>query len=184
MVELPLARKRRFMTDYGLPASDAEMFVNDMALGNYYEGAISGVKSPKAVANWVINGLQAKLAEGECGLTDLKFNPGAIGELVGLVEGGQINSRIAQEVFAVMFDTGKAPAVIVEEKGLAQVNDTSELGAMCREVIEANPGPAEDFRNGKEAALNFLKGQVMKTSRGMANPQVVGELLEQILNNE
>jgi len=184
MVELPLARKRRFMTDYGLPASDAEMFVNDMALGNYYEGAISDVKSPKAVANWVINGLQAKLAEGECGLTDLKFNPGAIGELVGLVEGGQINSRIAQEVFAVMFDTGKAPAVIVEEKGLAQVNDTSELGAMCREVIEANPGPAEDFRNGKEAALNFLKGQVMKTSRGMANPQVVGELLEQILNNE
>ena len=88
MVELPLVRKRRFMADYGLPASDAGVFVNDMALGDYFEGAISGVKSPKAVANWVINNLQAKLAESECGLTDLKFNPGAIGELVGLVEGG------------------------------------------------------------------------------------------------
>jgi len=101
--------------------------------------------------------------------------------LVGLVESSQISSKIAQEVFAEMFETGKTPTEIVEEKGLAQVSDTGELEAMCREVIEANPGPADDFRNGKEAALNFLKGQVMRASRGKANPQMVGDLLASIL---
>jgi len=181
VVELPLARKRRFMADYNLPAGDADVFVNDPALGDYFEGAIADVKSPKAVANWVINNLQAKLAESATKLGEVNFTPTAIGQLVGLVEGGQISSKIAQEVFAEMFETGKTPAAIVEEKGLAQVSDSGELEAMCREVIEANPGPAEDFRNGKEAALNFLKGQVMKASRGKANPQMVGELLASIL---
>lgn len=183
MVELPMTRKRRFMADYSLPEGDAEVFINDPALGDYFEGAVGGVKNPKAVANWVINNLQAKLTESETGLASVKFEAGAIGELVGLVEGGQISSKIAQEVFAEMFASGKAPATIVEEKGLAQVSDSGELESMCRDVIEANPGPAEDFRNGKEAALNFLKGQVMKASRGKANPQMVGELLAQILKS-
>ncbi len=181
VVELPLARKRRFMSDYSLPENDADVFVNDPELSEYFEGAVGTVKNPKAVANWVINNLQAKLAETESGLGVVKFQPEAIGELVGLVEGGQISSKIAQEVFAEMFESGKAPAAIVEEKGLAQVSDSGELESICREVIEVNPGPADDFRNGKEAALNFLKGQVMKASRGKANPQMVGELLTQIL---
>tara|TARA_Y100001960_G_C14717453_1_gene850447 strand:- start:491 stop:1798 length:1308 start_codon:yes stop_codon:yes gene_type:complete len=181
VVELPLARKRRFMSDYSLPENDADVFVNDPELSEYFEGAVGTVKNPKAVANWVINNLQAKLAETESGLGVVKFQPEAIGELVGLVEGGQISSKIAQEVFAEMFESGKAPAAIVEEKGLAQVSDSGELESICREVIGVNPGPADDFRNGKEAALNFLKGQVMKASRGKANPQMVGELLTQIL---
>ena len=181
VVELPLARKRRFMGEYSLPENDADFFVNDPALGDYFEGAIGAVKNPKAVANWVINNLQAKLAEAEVDLSMVKFPPEAIGELVSLVEGGQISSKIAQEVFAEMFVSGKGPAAIVEEKGLAQVSDSAELESICREVIAANPGPADDFRNGKEAALNFLKGQVMKASRGKANPQMVGELLAQIL---
>lgn len=183
VVELPLARKRRLMDDVGIPASDAEVLVNDPALGDYFEGAIAGVKNPKAVANWVINNLQARLAESESALADIKFAPTAIRELVGLVECGQISNRIAQEVFAEMFETGKAPAAIVEEQGLAQMNDSGELETMCREVIEANPAPADDFRNGKETALNFLKGQVMKASRGKANPKMVGELLAKILNS-
>ena len=183
VVELPLARKRRFMADYGLPEGDADVFVNDPALGEYFESAIGGVKTPKGVANWVINNLQAKLSEVESSLAEVKFEASALGELVGLVETGQISSRIAQEVFVEMFETGTAPAQIVEEKGLAQVSDSGELEAMCREVIEANPGPADDFRNGKEAALNFLKGQVMKASRGKANPQMVGELLATILKS-
>ena len=181
VVELPLARKRRFMSDYSLPENDADVFVNDPELAEYFEGAVGTVKNPKAVANWVINNLQAKLAETESGLGGVKFQPEAIGELVGLVEAGQISSKIAQEVFSEMFESGKPPAAIVEEKGLAQVSDSGELESICREVIDANPGPADDFRNGKEAALNFLKGQVMKASRGKANPQMVGELLAQIL---
>jgi aspartyl-tRNA(Asn)/glutamyl-tRNA(Gln) amidotransferase subunit B len=182
VVELPLARKRRFMTDYQLPPGDADVFVSDAALGDYFEEAAKGVKNPKAVANWVINTLQAKMTENGLGLTEVRFGPPAIGELVNLVEGGQINSRIAQEVFVEMFNSGANPAVIVEEKGLLQVSDSGELEQMCRDAIAANPGSADDFRNGKAVALNFLKGQVMKASRGKANPQMVGELLEQILN--
>ena len=183
VMELPLARKQRLMADYQLPASDAEVFVGDAALGDYFEVAAKGAKNPKAVANWVMNNLQAKLTETGGSTADLKFESSAIGELVGLVEDNKINSKIAQDVFAEMFESGKAPAVIVEEKGLSQVSDSAELEAFCDEAIEANPGPAQDFRNGKETALNFLKGQVMKASRGKANPQMVGELLKKILGS-
>ncbi len=183
VVELPMARKRRFIADYKLPAADADVFIGDTALGDYFEKAAAGAKHPKAVANWVMNNLQAMLTESGGTVADIKFKPTAIGELVALVEGGQINNRIAQDVFAEMFENGKPPAVIVEEQGLSQVSDSSELEAYCNEAIEANPGPAEDFRNGKEAALNFLKGQVMKASCGKANPQMVGEFLKKILSS-
>jgi aspartyl-tRNA(Asn)/glutamyl-tRNA(Gln) amidotransferase subunit B len=183
VVELPLARKQRLMADYQLPASDAEVLVGDAALGDYFEKSASGAKNPKAVANWVMNNLKAKLAETDSTVDDVKFEASAIGELVGLVEGGQISSKIAQDVFVEMFESGKSPTTIVEEKGLSQVSDSGELEAFCNEAIEANPGPAEDFRNGTEAALNFLKGQVMKASRGKANPQMVGELLKKNLGS-
>jgi aspartyl-tRNA(Asn)/glutamyl-tRNA(Gln) amidotransferase subunit B len=183
VMELPLARKRRLMADFQLPASDAEVFVGDAALGDYFEVAAKDAKNPKAVANWVMNNLQAKLVETGGSVADVKFEASAIGELVGLIEGGQINSKIAQDVFVEMFESGKSPAAIIEEKGLSQVSDSGELEAFCNEAIEANPGPAEDFRNGKETALNFLKGQVMKASRGKANPQMVGELLKKILGS-
>ena len=183
VVELPLARKRRLMAEYGLPEGDADVFVGDVSLGDYYEQAAKDATSPKLVANWVINNLQAKLVETETSVSDLKFPPNAIGELVGLVEKGEISSKIAQQIFADMFETGNSPANIVKEQGLAQVSDSGELEAFCQEAIEANPGPAEDFRNGKEAALNFLKGQVMKASRGQANPQLVGDLLKKMLTD-
>ena len=183
VVELPLARKRRFMTSFQLPESGAEVLVADARLGDYFEEVSGGVKNPKLVANWVINNLRAKLAETGISIADLKFSPTAIAELVGLVEGGQISSNMAQEIFADMFETGKDPKVIVEEKGLSQMSESGELEAFCRDAIEANPGPVDDFRKGKETALNFLKGQVMKASRGKANPQMVGDLLVKILNS-
>jgi aspartyl-tRNA(Asn)/glutamyl-tRNA(Gln) amidotransferase subunit B len=181
VVELPLARKQRFMRDYQLPAPDAEAFVQDAPLGNYFEAAAKGAKNPKAVANWVINNLRARLTESSSTLADLKFKPGAIRELIDLVEGGKINTKIAQEVFNQMFDSGEAPAAIVEKKGLSQVSDTGAIEKFCDEAIAANPGPAADFRAGKVAALNFLKGQVMKLSKGKANPGLVGEILERKL---
>ena len=141
-----------------------------------------GAKNPKAVANWVINSLRAKMTENSLSFADVRFGPAAIGELVNLVEGGQISSRIAQKVFGEMFNSGESPAAIVEAKGLLQVSDSGELEQMCRDAIATNPGSADDFRNGKVAALNFLKGQVMKASQGKANTQMVGELLEQILD--
>jgi aspartyl-tRNA(Asn)/glutamyl-tRNA(Gln) amidotransferase subunit B len=181
VVELPLARKQRFMRDYQLPASDAQTFVWDVPLGNYFEGITKKSKNPKAVANWVINNLRAKLTESQTTLAELKFKPEGIVELVGLVGNTTINSASAQQVFAEMFDTGKSPAAIVKEKGLAQVSDIGAIEKFCDEAIAANPGPVADFKSGKAAALNFLKGQVMKLSKGNANPALAGEILEKKL---
>ena len=181
VVELPLARKQRFMSSYHLPATDAETFVSDVPLGNYFEVAARAVNNPKAVANWVINNLRAKLAETGTSLEAVKIPPVAIQELVALVEAGKISSKIAQEVFTEMFTTGEAPFRIVENKGLAQVSDTGAIEKFCDEAIAANPGPAADFKAGKAAALNFLKGQVMRASKGKANPALVGEILERKL---
>ena len=182
VVELPLARKRRFMEAYKLPDGDADVFVNDVALGNYFEQIAVKVEQPKALANWVINNLQAKLTESETSLQELKFDASALLELIKLVDSGKISTKIAQTVFIEMFDTGKSPAAIVEEKGLVQVSDSGAIETFCQQAIDANPGPADDFRKGKEAALNFLKGQVMKLSRGKANPALVGEVLKRMLN--
>ena len=208
VVELPLARKQRFMRDYQLPASDAQTFVWDVPLGNYFEGLVKQAKSPKAaaidpdqperalealgmladqaksrkaVANWVINNLRAKMAEAQVALADLKFKPDAILELIDSVDSGKISTKMAQDVFAEMFTTGEAPASIVGRKGLAQVSDAGAIEKLCDQAIAANPGPAADYRAGKAAALNFLKGQVMKLSKGKANPALAGEILERKL---
>ncbi len=198
VVELPLARKQRLIRDFGIPAGDAEVFKSNVALGNYFEGIAKQAKSPKAVANWVINNLQSKLAEANAKeaaeqasmgleeiqlltLADLKFKPEALLELVGLVEAKTISSSAAQQVFAEMFETGKAPAAIVQERGLAQVSDTGAIEKFCDEAIAANPNPVADYKAGRLAALNSLKGYVMKLSKGKANPAVVGEILERKL---
>ena len=183
VVELPLARKQRFMREYQLPAPDAQAFVWDAPLGNYFETAAKQAKNGKSVANWVINNLRAKLAESSTTLPELKFQPDAIPELVDLVESGKISNKIAQDVFAEMFASGDAPAKIVEKKGLVQVSDTGAIEKFCDEAIAANPGPAADFKAGKAAALNFLKGQVMKLSKGKANPALVGQILEKKLKS-
>jgi aspartyl-tRNA(Asn)/glutamyl-tRNA(Gln) amidotransferase subunit B len=197
VVELPLVRKQRFMRDYQLPAGDAEVFKNDVALGNYFEPIAKQSKNPKAVANWVINNLRAMMAAGTAAkgqdawaetepvkamqFDDLKFKPEFFNELLELVAGGKISSKIAQDVFADMFNTGKSPSAIVQEKGLVQVSDTGAIEKFCDEAIAANPNSVADYKAGKVAALNFLKGQVMKLSKGKANPNLAGEILEKKL---
>jgi aspartyl-tRNA(Asn)/glutamyl-tRNA(Gln) amidotransferase subunit B len=204
VVELPLARKQRFMRDYQLPAGDAEVFKNDVALGNYFEPIAKQSKNPKAVANWVINNLRAKISRSSSrgnealieesdapqtvsvsddAFAGLKFKPEGILELVNLVDSKTISSKIAQDVFTEMFNTGKSPAAIVQEKGLVQVSDTGAIEKFCDEAIAANPNSVTDYKAGKVAALNFLKGQVMKLSKGKANPNLVGEILEKKLKN-
>ncbi len=200
VVELPLARKQRFMRDYQLPAADAEAFKTDRPLGDYFERIARQARNPKAVANWVINNLRAKISEaneklaaeqaasgkepeanGALTLADLKFKPESLLELTALVDSGKISTKIAQDVFAEMFQKGESPAAIVERKGLAQVSDAGAVEKYCDEVIAAHPGPAADFKAGKAAALNFLKGQVMKLSKGKVNPGLAGEILERKL---
>lgn len=181
MVELPLARKQRLMQDFQLPASDAQTLATDPALGDYFEKAACGAKAPKAIANWIINNLRAQLAHSGATLALVRFAPGAIAELAGLVDSGKISSKIAQEVFLEMFATGDAPGAIVDRKGLAQVSDTGAIEKLCDEAIAAHPKSAADYRAGNVNALNFLKGQVMKASRGKANPGLAGEILDRKL---
>ena len=118
------------------------------------------------------------MAETATPLSALKFPATGIHDLIELVDSGKINSKIAQDVFAEMFASGDSPASIVDKKGLAQVSDSGAIERFCDEAISANPRSVEDFKAGKTAALNFLKGQVMKLSKGKANPNLVGELLE------
>jgi aspartyl-tRNA(Asn)/glutamyl-tRNA(Gln) amidotransferase subunit B len=181
VVELPLAKKQRFMREFQLPASDAQTFVWDAPLGAYFESLARRSKSPKAAANWIINNLRAKLTETHTALADLKFKPESILELIELVESKKINSSIGQQVFGEMFASGESPGAIVEKKGLAQVSDTGAIEGFCDQAIAANPGPVADYKAGKVAALNFLKGQVMKLSNGKANPNLIGEILERKL---
>jgi Asp-tRNA(Asn)/Glu-tRNA(Gln) amidotransferase B subunit len=141
-------------------------------LGDYFEKIAPSAKNPKAAANWIINNLRAKLAETGATLADLKFKPEYILDLVDLVESRKISSSIAQQVFAEMFASGEAPGAIVEKKGWAQVSDTGAIEAFAIRPSPRIPGrwritnPAR-----KAAALNFLKGQVMKLSKGKANPE-------------
>ncbi len=201
VVELPLTRKQRFITDYQLPAGDAQAFVSDRPLAEYFEKLAKQSKNPKSIANWLINNLRAKMTESNEKLADeqsamgiepedqqtftlaeVKFKPEGILELVNLIESGKISSKIAQDVFGEMFETGEAPDTIVQKKGLAQVSDTGAIERFCDDAIAANPNSVADFKAGKVAALNFLKGQVMKLSKGKANPNLIGEMLEKKLS--
>ncbi len=181
VVELPLAKKQRLMSKYQLPASDAQTFVWDRALGDYFEHLAPRSKNPKAAANWIINNLRAKLAASGATLAELNFKPEYILDLMELVESRQISGTMAQQVFAEMFETGGAPNLIVKEKGWAQVSDAAAIEALCDQALAAHPGPVADYKAGKAAALNFLKGQVMKLSKGKANPNLAGEILEKKL---
>ena len=121
------------------------------------------------------------MSESSTTLAEVKIQGTALLELIALIDTGKISSKIAQDVFIEMFNTGEAAASIVEKKGLLQVSDVGALEAFCDQVISANPRSVADFKAGKPAALNFLKGQVMKLSKGKANPNVVGEILERKL---
>ncbi len=175
--ELPEARRHRFMQQYGLPEYDAGVLVADMALAAYYEQAAGQSKNPKAISNWVMTELLGKLAEAKQTIAHCPIAPLQLAELVALVDGGQISGKIGKEVFAEMFASGKSPSLIVKEKGLMQVSDTAAIEAFVDEAIAKNPKSVADFKAGNQAAINFLKGYVMKLSQGKVNPRLVGEIL-------
>jgi aspartyl-tRNA(Asn)/glutamyl-tRNA(Gln) amidotransferase subunit B len=182
MPELPWDKRARFVASYGVSDYDAGVLANDLDLAAYFETAAKGAKKPKNVANWILNDLQSTLSAESLTIGDCPIPPAALDELVNLIDAGTINGKQGKEVFAEMFASKKSAAAIVKERGLEQVSDTGAIEAFCDEVIAANPGPAADFRAGKEAALNFLKGQVMKLSKGKANPGLAGEILAKKLS--
>jgi aspartyl-tRNA(Asn)/glutamyl-tRNA(Gln) amidotransferase subunit B len=179
--ELPRAKRARFVEQYQVSSYDAGVLADDLALAKYFETAAKGAKKPKNVANWILNDLQSALSSTSKTISDCPIPPEALDELVNLIESGKISGKQAKEVFAEMFASGKPAAKIVKEKGIEQLSDTGEIEAFCDQAIAANPKPAADFKAGNAASLNFLKGQVMKLSKGKANPQLAGEILERKL---
>jgi aspartyl-tRNA(Asn)/glutamyl-tRNA(Gln) amidotransferase subunit B len=181
--ELPKAKRARFVEQYQVSAYDAGVLANDLDLARYFETAAKGAKNPKNVANWILNDLQSALRTDGKTINDCPIPPEALDELVNLIDSGQISGKQGKEVFAEMFASGKGAAAIVKEKGIEQLSDASAIEALCEQVIAANPKPAADFKAGNAASLNFLKGQVMKLSKGNANPQLAGEILKRKLKS-
>ena len=179
--ELPWEKRSRYVADFGVTEYDAAVLANDLALSRYFETAARGAKKPKSVANWMLNDLQSALSGADRTITDCPIAPTALDELVNLIDDGKINSKQGKEVFAEMFTSGKAAAVIVKEKGLEQVSDTGAIEALCDQAIAASPRAVAEYKAGKLAAINAIKGQVMKLSKGQANPTLVSEILEKKL---
>ena len=179
--ELPKAKRARFVQQYQVSPYDAGVLANDLDLARYFEAAAKGAKRPKNIANWILNDLQNTLSNAGKTINDCPMAPEALDELVNLIDSGKISGKQGKEVFAEMFASSKAAAAIVKEKGIEQLSDASAIEALCDQVIAANPKPAADFKAGNAASLNFLKGQVMKLSKGKANPQLAGEILERKL---
>jgi len=181
--ELPRAKRARFVQQYQVSPYDAGVLADDLDLAHYFETAAKAAKKPKNIANWVLNDLQNALSTSGKTINDCPIPPQALDELVNLIESGKISSKQGKEVFADMFASGKGAGAIVKEKGIEQLSDASAIEALCDEVIAANPKPSADFKAGHAASLNFLKGRVMKLSKGKANPQLVGEILERKLKS-
>jgi len=175
--ELPKAKRARFIEQYKVSDYDAGVLANDLQLAHYFEMAAKGARKPKNVANWILNDLQRALTSSSRTIDDCPIPPESLDELVNLIDSGKISGKQGKEVFSEMFASGKSASAIVQEKGVEQLSDSDAIEALCDEVIAANPKPAADFRAGNAASLNFLKGQVMKISKGQANPQIAGEIL-------
>lgn len=179
--ELPEAKRARFVRQYEVTPYDAAVLASDLELAAYFERAAEKASKPKSVANWILNELQSALASAGLSVANSPVSPSSLPELVRLIDSGKISRKQAKEVFAEMFATGKSAAEIVQARGLEQVSDLGAIEKLCEEVIASNPKPVADFRAGNPASLNFLKGQLMKLSRGRANPQLAGEILERKL---
>jgi len=179
--ELPHAKRSRFMREYEVSDYDAGVLADKVQLAAYFESAAKGARKPKNVANWILNDLQSALATSGRTISDCPIPPEALDELVALIDSGKISSKQGKDVFAEMFASGKPAAVIVRERGIEQVSDSGAIESLCEQVIAANPKPVADFQAGNTASLNFLKGQVIKLSKGKANPQLAGEILERKL---
>ena len=180
--ELPWEKRERFVRKYGVSEYDAGVLADDLELSVYFEAAAKNAPKPKAIANYVLNDLLSALGAASKSIGACPIPPQQLNELVDLIDSGKISSKQGKDVFAEMFGTGKPPGLIVEEKGLKQESDLGAIEAFCSEVIGANPKSVEDYKAGKAAAINFLKGQVMKLSKGKANPNLVGATLVRLLS--
>ncbi|MBZ5672877.1 MAG: Asp-tRNA(Asn)/Glu-tRNA(Gln) amidotransferase subunit GatB [Acidobacteriia bacterium] len=181
MPELPAARRARFIKDYKIQPAVAQALTQDSATSVYFEGTATSSGDPQAAANWIIGDLTYSLKEAGKDIKESPISSGTLGSLVGMVSQGKISGKLAKEIFPKMFTTGKEPDVIMAEEGLTQISDEGALGKIIDEVIATNPKQLEQYRSGKTTVMNFFLGQVMKASRGQADPAAVTRLLKEKL---
>jgi aspartyl-tRNA(Asn)/glutamyl-tRNA(Gln) amidotransferase subunit B len=181
--ELPDSRKARYVKDYGLPSYDAEVITASKQLADFFEDSLNYTKDAKAVANWIMGDLLGYLNANNLEFSQVKVTGRGLGEMIGLIEKGTISGKIAKTVFREMLETGKSPQSIVEEKGLVQINDEGAIKAVVEKVVANNPQSVADFKAGKEKAIGFLVGQVMKETKGKANPGLVNKLIVDAINS-
>ncbi len=180
MPELPARTRERFVTELGLPEADARLLTEERPLALYFEAAARGA-DPRKVASWIGSELLRELNRQGLDVADSPVPPGRLGELVALIDDGTISGKIAKDVFGKMVATGEAPRTIVEREGLVQVTDGAALEEAAKVVVAANPKQAEQYRAGQTKMIGFFVGQVMKTTGGKANPQLVNDILRRLL---
>lgn len=179
--ELPMEKRGRFVRQYQIPEYDAGVLTSSRALADYYEACVRGFPEPKTVSNWVMGELLGALKSDDREITDCPITPSLLGEMLRLIKDGTISGKIAKTVFEEMYRTGKDASRVVKEKGLVQVTDHGVIEEAIGRVLEANPDLLEAYQKGKEKLFGFFVGQVMKETRGKANPQLVNELLKKRL---
>ena len=177
MPELPEDRRNRFMEQYGLTYADASQLTSELALADYYEAAAAASGNPRSASNWIRTELLRELETSGLSAAASPVPPSELGALVRLIDEEKISGKQGKDVLVEMFKSGKAAQTIIEEQGLVQVSDTGEIDALIQNVIEANPGQLASYRAGKETLFGFFVGQVIKASKGKANPKVVNERL-------
>jgi aspartyl-tRNA(Asn)/glutamyl-tRNA(Gln) amidotransferase subunit B len=180
--ELPEAKRTRFVTAYCITPYDAEVLTSTQARADYFEAVTKAGGSGKSAANWMQTELLRRLNDSGKEIEASPVTPAALAELLKLVESGQITGSIGKKVFATMFESGLGAAEIVAAEGLAQISDTSAIEQAAREVIEKNPDNVAKFRSGNEGVFKFFVGQVMKATRGQANPQAVNDIVRKLLS--
>lgn len=177
--ELPDARKARYMEQYGLSAYDAGVITSDKSLADFFEETTKYCQDPKLAANWLMGDVLGYLNAQQKELADIQLTPEQLGKMIALIEKGTISSKIAKQVFSELVTNGGDPETIVKEKGLVQISDEGQLAEIVARVVENNPQSVADFKNGKDRAIGYLVGQVMKETKGKANPQLVNKLLRE-----
>jgi len=179
--ELPDDKKQRFVEQYAMPPEDARTLTSSRNLADYFETVGKGVKDKRLAVNWVTGAVLGLLRTEGLSIDAAPVSAEDLAELLTLLENGAISAKAAKTVFDDMVSSKKAPGTIVREKGLEQVSDQSELAAMVAEVIAANPDEHQSYKEGKTKLFSFFMGQIMKKSRGKADPKMVTELLKQKL---
>jgi aspartyl-tRNA(Asn)/glutamyl-tRNA(Gln) amidotransferase subunit B len=179
--ELPASRRARFLEQYGLPADAADLLTSERDLADYFEAAVAAYDEPKKISNWIMTDLLRELHQARLAVSECKLAPEKLAALVRLVDEGVISGKSGKDVFAEVFVSGQDPESVVKAKGLVQISDASALEEIVDKVLAANPAEVESYKGGKKKLMGFFVGQIMRETKGQANPGLVNQIIQKKL---